>query len=121
MLGNKEHRTAFAYFMNTTTADMALDWIDTLHEKGYSREQGYSHERGYPHEQGYSHERGYPRSVHDAKILMDTLRKPDLKFPYPPEGKYYLVTMSKVTMMGMVMEYLIALNGKIRHKLMLDT
>ncbi|WJX18153.1 hypothetical protein P8452_07984 [Trifolium repens] len=24
-------------------------------------------------------------SVHDAKILMDTLRKPDLKFPYPPE------------------------------------
>jgi hypothetical protein len=61
MLGNKEHRTAFAYFMNTTTADMALDWIDTLHEKGYSREKGYSHERGYPHEQGYSHERGYPR------------------------------------------------------------
>jgi hypothetical protein len=55
MLGNKEHRTAFAYFMNTTTADMALDWLDTLHEKGYS------HERGYPHEQGYSHERGYPR------------------------------------------------------------
>jgi hypothetical protein len=33
---------------------------------------------------------GWEGSVHDAKILMDTLRKPDLKFPYPPEGRYYL-------------------------------
>lgn len=44
MLANKENRTAFAHFINTTDADMALDWLDTLPERGYPR----THERGYP-------------------------------------------------------------------------
>ncbi|CAL5208686.1 unnamed protein product [Lathyrus oleraceus] len=34
---------------------------------------------------------GWEGSVHDANILMDTLRKPDLQFPYPAKDKYYLV------------------------------
>ncbi|XP_024626695.1 uncharacterized protein [Medicago truncatula] len=34
---------------------------------------------------------GWEGSVHDAKIFMETLRTPRLKFPYSPEGKYYLV------------------------------
>ena len=29
---------------------------------------------------------GWKGYVHDARILMDTLCKPNLKFPYPPEG-----------------------------------
>ncbi|XP_058772322.1 uncharacterized protein LOC131646239 [Vicia villosa] len=29
ILANKENRTTFSYFMNTSTSDMALDWINT--------------------------------------------------------------------------------------------
>ncbi|CAL5215242.1 unnamed protein product [Lathyrus oleraceus] len=39
ILANKENRTAFSYFMNTSTADMALDWIDTCPEKKYPRDR----------------------------------------------------------------------------------
>ncbi|CAB4313507.1 unnamed protein product [Prunus armeniaca] len=28
---------------------------------------------------------------HDARIFMEALRRPILKFPHPPTGKYYLV------------------------------
>ena len=29
---------------------------------------------------------GWEGSVHDAKILMETLRNPQMQFPYPPKG-----------------------------------
>ncbi|KAI5390850.1 hypothetical protein KIW84_075948 [Lathyrus oleraceus] len=33
ILSNKENRTTFSYFMNTSIADMALDWINTCPKK----------------------------------------------------------------------------------------
>ncbi|KAI5396115.1 hypothetical protein KIW84_062349 [Lathyrus oleraceus] len=45
------------------------------------------------------------RSVHDAKILMDTLRKPNLRFPYPTEGKYYLVDSGYPSLKGFLALY----------------
>ncbi|KAI5398270.1 L10-interacting MYB domain-containing protein [Lathyrus oleraceus] len=39
ILANKENMTTFSYFMNTSTADMALDWIDTCPEKKYLRDR----------------------------------------------------------------------------------
>jgi hypothetical protein len=39
ILANKENRTTFSYFMNTSTADLALDWIDTCPEKKYPRDR----------------------------------------------------------------------------------
>lgn len=35
---------------------------------------------------------GWEGSVHDAKIFMETLRTPRLKFPYPPEGQFHVTS-----------------------------
>ncbi|CAL5188458.1 unnamed protein product [Lathyrus oleraceus] len=48
---------------------------------------------------------GWEGSVHDAKILMDTLRKPNLRFPYPTEGKYYLVDSGYPSLKGFLAPY----------------
>ncbi|XP_058769575.1 protein ALP1-like [Vicia villosa] len=48
---------------------------------------------------------GWEGSVHDAKILIDTLRKPDLRFSYPPEGKYYLVDSGYPSLKGFLAPY----------------
>ncbi|XP_050889735.1 protein ALP1-like [Lathyrus oleraceus] len=48
---------------------------------------------------------GWEGSVHDAKILMDTLRKPNLRFPYPIEGKYYLVDSGYPSLKGFLAPY----------------
>ncbi|CAL8123370.1 unnamed protein product [Prunus armeniaca] len=34
---------------------------------------------------------GWEGAAHDARIFMEALRRPILKFPHPPTGKYYLV------------------------------
>jgi hypothetical protein len=35
---------------------------------------------------------GWEGSVHDAKIFMETLRTPRVKFPYPPEGQFHVTS-----------------------------
>ncbi|KAK7278732.1 hypothetical protein RJT34_23768 [Clitoria ternatea] len=45
------------------------------------------------------------RSVHDTRIFNDTLRKPNLRFPYPPEGKYYLVDSGYPSFKGFLGPY----------------
>ncbi|XP_050890306.1 uncharacterized protein LOC127095696 [Lathyrus oleraceus] len=49
--------------------------------------------------------KGHTRSVHDANILMNTLRKPNLRFPYPIEGKYYLVDSGYPSLKGFLAPY----------------
>ncbi|CAL5208683.1 unnamed protein product [Lathyrus oleraceus] len=48
---------------------------------------------------------GWEGFVHDANILMDTLRKPDLPFPYPAKGKYYLVDSGYPSLKGFLSPY----------------
>ncbi|CAL5189422.1 unnamed protein product [Lathyrus oleraceus] len=48
---------------------------------------------------------GWEGSVHDAKILMDTLCKSILRFPYPTEGKYYLVNSGYPSLKGFLAPY----------------
>uniref|UniRef100_A0A0R0F1K2 DDE Tnp4 domain-containing protein n=1 Tax=Glycine max TaxID=3847 RepID=A0A0R0F1K2_SOYBN len=44
-------------------------------------------------------------SAHDTKIFMEALHKPALHFPYPPQGKYYLVDSGYPTFMGFLGPY----------------
>ncbi|KAL6343447.1 hypothetical protein AAG906_024812 [Vitis piasezkii] len=34
---------------------------------------------------------GLRLSAHDARVFLEALRRPELGFPHPPRGKYYLV------------------------------
>ncbi|XP_071913954.1 uncharacterized protein [Coffea arabica] len=43
---------------------------------------------------------GWEGSVHDARILQDTLLDPDSSFPMPPQGKYYAVDAAYRNMPG---------------------
>ncbi|KAG4941226.1 hypothetical protein JHK87_045097 [Glycine soja] len=43
--------------------------------------------------------------AHDTKIFMEALRKSALHFPYPPQGKYYLVDSSYPTFMDFLGPY----------------
>ncbi|KAG4925069.1 hypothetical protein JHK87_050609 [Glycine soja] len=48
---------------------------------------------------------GWEGSAYDTKIFMEALRKPALHFPYPPQGKYYLVDSGYPTFMGFLGPY----------------
>ncbi|KAJ0972407.1 hypothetical protein J5N97_020366 [Dioscorea zingiberensis] len=48
---------------------------------------------------------GWEGSAHDTRILMEALRNLSLKFPHPPEGKYYLVDSGYPTMKGFMGPY----------------
>ncbi|XP_039122160.1 putative nuclease HARBI1 [Dioscorea cayenensis subsp. rotundata] len=48
---------------------------------------------------------GWEGSAHDTRILLDVLRNPFMKFPQPPEGKYYLVNSGYSTMKGFLGPY----------------
>ncbi|XP_039118880.1 putative nuclease HARBI1 [Dioscorea cayenensis subsp. rotundata] len=48
---------------------------------------------------------GWEGSAHDTRILMEALRNSSLKFPQPPEGKYYLVDSGYPTMKGFLGPY----------------
>ncbi|KAF7820439.1 putative nuclease HARBI1 [Senna tora] len=43
--------------------------------------------------------------AHDTRIFMDALRRPQLKFPLAPEGKYYLVDSGYPTFKGFLGPY----------------
>ncbi|KAI5398689.1 hypothetical protein KIW84_064169 [Lathyrus oleraceus] len=60
-------------------------------------------------------QRSLDRFVHDANILMDTLRKPDLQFPYPAKGKYYLVDSGYPSLKGFLSPYNNASNNVDRY------
>ncbi|KAM1189329.1 hypothetical protein ACFX2J_025014 [Malus domestica] len=44
-------------------------------------------------------------AAHDSRIFMEALRRPELKFPYPPSGKYYLVDAGYPHMNGYIGPY----------------
>ncbi|KAJ0980977.1 hypothetical protein J5N97_009232 [Dioscorea zingiberensis] len=48
---------------------------------------------------------GWEGSAHDTRILVEALRNSSLKFPHPPEGKYYLVDSGYPTMKGFLGPY----------------
>ncbi|CAL8087057.1 unnamed protein product [Prunus armeniaca] len=48
---------------------------------------------------------GWESVVHDARIFIEALRRPILKFPHPPTGKYYLVDSGYPQMKGYVGPY----------------
>ncbi|XP_039134158.1 uncharacterized protein LOC120271534 [Dioscorea cayenensis subsp. rotundata] len=48
---------------------------------------------------------GWEGSAHDTRILLDVLQNPSMKFPQPPEGKYYLVDSGYPTMKGFLGPY----------------
>ncbi|KAF7812422.1 putative nuclease HARBI1 [Senna tora] len=48
---------------------------------------------------------GWEGSTHDTRIFMEALRKPHLKFPHPPQGKFYLVDSGYPTFKGFLGPY----------------
>ncbi|CAL2240641.1 unnamed protein product [Prunus armeniaca] len=48
---------------------------------------------------------GWEGATHDARIFMEALRIPTLKFPHPPTGKYYLVDSGYPQMKGYLGPY----------------
>ncbi|KAH1057677.1 hypothetical protein J1N35_035742 [Gossypium stocksii] len=48
---------------------------------------------------------GWEGTVHDSRILLQALRKQELKFPHPPPGKYYLVDSGYPQMAGFLGPY----------------
>ncbi|KAK5839856.1 hypothetical protein PVK06_008700 [Gossypium arboreum] len=48
---------------------------------------------------------GWEGTAHDSRILLQALRKQQLKFPHPPPGKYYLVDSGYPQMAGFLGPY----------------
>ncbi|CAN6273478.1 unnamed protein product [Urochloa humidicola] len=48
---------------------------------------------------------GWPGSVHDTRVFNEALEKYADKFPFPPEGKYYLVDSGYPNRMGFLSPY----------------
>ncbi|KAF7826541.1 putative nuclease HARBI1 isoform X1 [Senna tora] len=48
---------------------------------------------------------GWEGSAHDTRIFMEALRNPHLKFPHPPQGKFYLVDFGYPTFKGFLGPY----------------
>ncbi|KAF7836307.1 putative nuclease HARBI1 [Senna tora] len=48
---------------------------------------------------------GWEGCAHDTRIFMEALRKPQLKFPHPPQGKFYLVDSGYPTFKGFLGPY----------------
>ncbi|WKA10933.1 hypothetical protein VitviT2T_028476 [Vitis vinifera] len=48
---------------------------------------------------------GWEGAAHDARVFLEALRRPELGFPHPPRGKYYLVDASYPQMSGYLGPY----------------
>ncbi|RVX11459.1 L10-interacting MYB domain-containing protein [Vitis vinifera] len=48
---------------------------------------------------------GWEGAAHDARVFLEALRRPELGFPHPPRGKYYLVDAGYPQMSGYLGTY----------------
>ncbi|KAL6345455.1 hypothetical protein AAG906_017174 [Vitis piasezkii] len=48
---------------------------------------------------------GWEGAAHDARVFLEALRRPELGFPHPPRGKYYLVDAGYPQMSGYLGPY----------------
>ncbi|XP_010274186.1 PREDICTED: uncharacterized protein LOC104609543 [Nelumbo nucifera] len=48
---------------------------------------------------------GWEGSAHDSRVLSEAISRPDLQFPHPPTGKYYLVDSGYSNMIGYLTPY----------------
>ncbi|WKA04939.1 hypothetical protein VitviT2T_022932 [Vitis vinifera] len=48
---------------------------------------------------------GWEGVAHDARVFLEALRRPELGFPHPPKGKYYLVDAGYPQMSGYLGPY----------------
>ncbi|KAK4258761.1 hypothetical protein QN277_005173 [Acacia crassicarpa] len=48
---------------------------------------------------------GWEGTAHDARVFREAIETPDMNFPHPPEGKYYLVDAGYPTPVGYIGPY----------------
>lgn len=48
---------------------------------------------------------GWEETVNDARVFLDALTRPEVNFPWPSEGKYYLVYSGYPCIFGFLLPY----------------